>query len=292
MSALRFADLRQDPGPDPRPGPDPEQDPEPGSEADPGPVRGSVLGSGPRGAHRPLWGAVVRPAAAPEPVEWRPRPTFRERALRAVTAPLLVGAVLFGIAVVAGIVIVLVQPHAPDPTAGAAAGSAAEPILGESGSALGAGGTAGSASAAAPLFVHVVGEVRSPGVVELQAGARVQDAIAAAGGATEDAVLAGVNLARTVGDGEQLVVPDAEGAPAVSASGGAPGATDSAGGLLDLNAADVAALETLPRVGPALAQRIVDWRTANGRFSSVDQLLEVPGIGQKTLDGFRERVRV
>lgn len=235
----------------------------------------------------------MRPAAAPEPVEWRPRTTFRERALRAVTAPLLVGAVLFGIAVVAGIVIVLVQPHAPDPTAGtAAAGSAAEPILGESGSALGAGGTAGSASAAAPLFVHVVGEVRSPGVVELQAGARVQDAIAAAGGATEDAVLAGVNLARAVGDGEQLVVPDAEGAAAVSAPGGAPGATDSASGLLDLNAADVAALETLPRVGPALAQRIVDWRTANGRFSSVDQLLEVPGIGQKTLDGFRERVRV
>jgi competence protein ComEA len=75
-------------------------------------------------------------------------------------------------------------------------------------------------------------------------------------------------------------------------SGAAGGATVPGGGLLDLNSADAASLETLPRVGPALAQRILDWREANGGFASVEQLLEVSGIGAKTLDGFRELVTV
>ena len=146
------------------------------------------------------------------------------------------------------------------------------------------------------------GAVNTPGVVELAVGSRVRDAVAGAGGATGDAVLAGVNLARLVVDGEQILVPDA----AAIAEGGAAGAAGNAvppgpeipgaspGGALpvDLNTADLGALESLPRVGPALAQRILDWRAANGGFSSVDQLLEVPGIGAKTLEGFRDQVRV
>lgn len=239
----------------------------------------------------------------PEPLHWKPRPTFRERALGAVGTPGLVGAVLFVAAVVAAIVIVLVQPHGA-----LASAESADPFSADSSSTeadglddgSGGGSDGGSApdgpdEAVGTVFVHVVGEVASPGVIELEAGARVGDAVAAAGGATERAVLDGVNLARVVADGEQIVVPDAE-AAAQGSVGGAGGAGDGSGGgtggAIDLNAADAAELETLPRVGPALAQRIVEWRQRNGRFSSVDQLLDVSGIGQKTLDGFRDRVRV
>ncbi|MBO1902888.1 ComEA family DNA-binding protein [Leucobacter weissii] len=144
------------------------------------------------------------------------------------------------------------------------------------------------------VFVHVVGEVRSPGVVELAPGSRVEEAIEAAGGARRAAELAGVNLAREVVDGEQIVVPDADAAAKGAPPGGAPdpAAADRAGGPIDLNTADAAALQTLPRVGPAIAQRIIDWREANGGFGSVEQLLEVSGIGEKTFESLRESVTV
>ncbi|MEV1130608.1 ComEA family DNA-binding protein [Agromyces sp. NPDC049794] len=140
----------------------------------------------------------------------------------------------------------------------------------------------------APLLVHVLGAVAKPGLVELRAGARVVDAVAAAGGFTAQADPAGVNLARPVVDGEQLVVlaigevP----APAGAVGGGAPAGD----GLVHLNTADVAELDTLPRIGPALAQRIIDWREANGPFASVDQLLEVAGIGDAVFSGLAELV--
>ncbi|MBL3698109.1 ComEA family DNA-binding protein [Leucobacter luti] len=138
--------------------------------------------------------------------------------------------------------------------------------------------------------MHVVGEVASPGIVELQVGARVADALAAAGGPTDAAVLAGVNLARTVVDGEQVVVPDAAGlvAGAPAEEGGVGPAAS--GGLIRLSTATAGELEQLPRIGPALAQRIIEWRSDHGPFATVDQLLDVPGIGPKTLDGFRELV--
>ncbi|QIM17424.1 ComEA family DNA-binding protein [Leucobacter insecticola] len=148
------------------------------------------------------------------------------------------------------------------------------------------------------VFVHVVGEVLNPGVVELNAGARASEAIEAAGGATPEAALAGVNLARVVVDGEQLLVPDAEQAAAQRASaaveggGVTSGGSATQGGLVNLNSADAAQLETLPRIGPALAQRIVDWRQTNGAFSSVEQLLEVSGVGAKILENLRDRVTV
>ncbi|WP_347401139.1 ComEA family DNA-binding protein [Microbacterium esteraromaticum] len=140
----------------------------------------------------------------------------------------------------------------------------------------------------AELYVHVLGEVVNPGLYILEADARLVDALAAAGGTRENADLQAVNLARPLSDGEQLVVPEIGADPPAGAGSGGIG-TD---GLIDLNTADQAALETLPRIGPALAQRIIDWREENGRFRSVDDLQAVPGIGEKLLAGVRDKVRV
>ncbi|MBP2435661.1 helix-hairpin-helix domain-containing protein [Microbacterium amylolyticum] len=140
------------------------------------------------------------------------------------------------------------------------------------------------------VYVHVSGAVMEPGLYVLAEGDRVVDAIAAAGGLAEVAAHAGVNLARVLVDGELLHVP-AEGEqlpPAEAVSGDAAGSR----AAIDLNSADAGALETLPGVGPALAERIIAWRTAEGRFESVDDLLMVSGIGPKVLEGLRERARV
>ena len=160
-------------------------------------------------------------------------------------------------------------------------------------------------SAASVLLVHVVGQVRRPGVVRLPPGSRVLDAVSAAGGALRSADLTRLNLARVVADGEQIVVPKpgeeipvqgatgGQGAGAGSGSQGAPGSTGGAtGGLVDLNTADAAALDSLPGVGPVLSQRILDWRTQHGRFSSVDELNEVSGIGDKLMAQLGPRVKV
>lgn len=134
-----------------------------------------------------------------------------------------------------------------------------------------------------PIFVHVLGQVVRPGLYELREGDRVIDAIAAAGGMTDDADPAAVNLARLLNDGEQLAVP-AVGETIAAAPGVA------ADGRVDLNTADVATLETLPRIGPAMARRILDWREANGPITSVDDLLAVSGIGSKTVEALRPLV--
>ncbi|WP_460720712.1 ComEA family DNA-binding protein [Microbacterium aureliae] len=147
-----------------------------------------------------------------------------------------------------------------------------------------------SAPAAERVYVHVSGAVRREGLYVLAPGARVVDAIAAAGGYADGADRAAVNLARAVVDGEQLHVPVPGEAPAAGGAGAGDGAT--AGGPVDLNTADAGALETLPRIGPALAERIIDWRTRNGGFRSVDDLLAVPGIGETILEGLRDLVRV
>lgn len=140
--------------------------------------------------------------------------------------------------------------------------------------------------------VHVAGAVQHPGVVELPAGARVADAVAAAGGATVDADLDGVNLARPVTDGERILVPRRG---EVTASGGtAPGAGSAwrADGRLDLNLATAADLEELPGIGPVLAARIVDWRERHGPFTEVGQLREIPGIGERTFQNLADLVAV
>lgn len=140
------------------------------------------------------------------------------------------------------------------------------------------------------VVVHVLGAVVDPGIVELPLGSRVVDAIAAAGGPTDDADLAAVNLARVIADGEQLRLPAVGEVPPLSPSAG--GAAASADGRININTADAAGLEQLPGVGPAIAARIIAWREQNGPFRSVDELTAVSGIGEKTLDGLRDRATV
>ena len=151
----------------------------------------------------------------------------------------------------------------------------------------------GGPTAATELVVHVVGQVRRPGLVRLRPGARVADAITAAGGARTGADLTALNLARPVVDGEQVHVPKP--GEVLSSPLGPPTTPSASAGtasVVDLNTADAAALDTLPGVGPVLAQRIIDWRSEHGRFSSVDELGEVSGIGDKLMSQLRPRVRV
>ncbi|TFC45876.1 helix-hairpin-helix domain-containing protein [Cryobacterium sp. TMT1-21] len=157
--------------------------------------------------------------------------------------------------------------------------------------------TAGATTAGAVLFVHVLGAVQRPGLYELSVGARVMDAVAAAGGLTETADPAGANLARRVADGEQLYLPQLGETPPRSpaggaAGGGAGGGTGAATVPVNLNTATLAELDTLPRIGPAMAQRILDYRDANGPFASVDDLRNVTGIGDKTFEGLAALITV
>ncbi len=158
------------------------------------------------------------------------------------------------------------------------------------------------------VTVDVQGRVRRPGVVNLPTGARVRDALNAVGGPRPGVSTRSLNLAAPVSDGEQIVLGPACGdAAAVQAPAGAlpaaPAATTTTPGgssrpartanaVIDLNRATVAELETLPGVGPVLAQRIVDYRTTHGRFTSVDELREVSGIGPAKFAEIRSRVRV
>jgi len=152
-----------------------------------------------------------------------------------------------------------------------------------------------TSSTAAPsdeVAVHVAGRVRRPGLVRLPAGSRVQDAIRAAGGVTSGADLNAINLARKLTDGEQIRVP-APGDPAPSpdpaVTPGSSGATPSA--PLDLNTATLEQLDTLPGVGEVTANRIITYRSAHP-FTTVDELLEVPGIGQRRFDQLKDLVTV
>lgn len=191
--------------------------------------------------------------------------SWRVAGTAALTVGLVVGAVVLrSIALAPGAPVEL-----PDPSPPAASG-----------------GLPSATPLASPglVVVHVVGAVLAAGVVRLPAGSRVIDAVAAAGGATGDADLAGLNLARVLVDGEQVVVPRP--GESVPSAAGAP--TTGADGLVDLNTASLAQLDELPGVGPVLAQRIVDRRP----FTSVDELDEVSGVGPTLLDRLRALVRV
>ncbi len=143
-------------------------------------------------------------------------------------------------------------------------------------------------SSPAEVVVHVVGAVRNPGVYRLAKGARAEDAVRAAGGPLGGADLGGLNLARQVGDGEQLVVPAKGEARPPSAPGRAqPGKP---GGKVDINRASAEELDALPGVGPSTAAKIVQEREANGPYRSVEDLMRVPGIGTKKLDALKDLV--
>jgi competence protein ComEA len=143
---------------------------------------------------------------------------------------------------------------------------------------------------AAALVVHVAGAVARPGVYRLAAAARVADAIDAAGGAAPDADLDGLNLAAKVGDGERVYVPRR--GEVVAPGPGLSAGTNAPAVPLDLNTATAEQLDDLPGVGPATAEAIVSYRTEHGRFRSVEQLLEVRGIGEAKLAAIRSKVRV
>lgn len=142
-----------------------------------------------------------------------------------------------------------------------------------------------SASGGATIYIHILGAVARPGLYLLTDGDRAVDAVGAAGGFTATADQSGLNLARLLVDGEQILVPNVGEAPV----GIAPGAT-ATGGKVNINTADETALETLPRVGPAMAKRIIDWRNKNARFTALEDLMSVTGVGQKTFDSLKDLV--
>lgn len=182
---------------------------------------------------------------------------------------------------------------APAPTDGPpprspAASAAQVPVGGES-----------TGQARPHLVIHVIGRVAKPGVVNVPDGSRIHDVVQAAGGAVRGADLAAVNLARRALDGEQLVIPAVgevqpppQPAPNSAAAQAPTQTSGAASAPMDLNTADQFALETLPGVGPVLAARIIAWRDQHGRFTSVEELAEVTGVGEKRYAELAPRVRV
>lgn len=235
---------------------------------------------------------------------------------RAAVAGLLIVAVVaaagFGVRVAWARAASTPQVVAPAQPGSAVVGRAAGAKgFASSSTASGGGGPPSAAPAAvrSTLTIHVVGQVKKPGVISLPTGARVTDAVAKAGGALRGADLAAVNLARQLVDGEQVRIPK-PGEPALppgggvsgsgvggsagggSANGAGGGGVGGAGNKLDLNRATESELEDLPGVGPVLAQRILDWRAEHGRFATVDELGEVSGIGEKIFSQLQPRVTV
>jgi competence protein ComEA len=261
-----------------------------------------------------------RPSARPAPigfrewlvasvrsrVPWLPPPladrSFVRSQIAKVLAIVLVGALILGAWLVLrpasrpNIATLLPRAGASLASGGTAAGAEASGETGATALATTNVSGASGGSGAATILVHVVGAVVSPGVVRVPTGARVLDAVAAAGGPALDADLARVNLAAKLFDGQRVAVPRAgEVAPAVVDGGG--GAADGSAaaevaGPVDLNNATAVQLDTLPGVGPATAAAIIAYRTQHGPFRTVDALGDVKGIGPARLEQLRPLVTV
>ena len=182
---------------------------------------------------------------------------------------------------------------------GQARSAATVPTAGDAGAAHTSAAVRIEPRAASVALVHVAGAVRRPGVYRLRDGERIQDAVRRAGGARRGADLNAINLAAKVADGQQVLVPrraatgGAGAALAGAASAGADGSAASAPQPpVSLNSATAEQLETLDGVGPATAQKILDWRREHGGFASIDDLGEVPGIGPKRLAALRTKVQL
>jgi competence protein ComEA len=175
------------------------------------------------------------------------------------------------------------------------------PVVASSSGAAARSGTP-DASPSPDVAVYVCGAVRTPGVVRLPAGARVTDALDLAGGPTAKAELAAVNLAATVADGQQILVPErgaaVAAAPATSGSSSAGGSLSvspgsaTPGALVNINTASLEELDSLDGVGPSTAQKIVDYRTENGGFKTIDEIKEVPGIGDAKFAAMKDSITV
>jgi competence protein ComEA len=252
---------------------------------------------------------LPRPAA---PASWRDRLAGWAESLDLSPARLVGGLVLLAALGFAGWR--LLAPPASPPEAhlpfvstpptgpGAAAGSPGAAGAGAPG-ADPSGSMPGSTVAADGVVVDVAGAVGKPGVQHLPAGSRVVDAVDEAGGAAPDADLARINLAALLEDGQQVYVPrlgEVGGGAASAPVGGAGTGSGAAGGgpaggagqIIDLNRATADELDALPGVGPAIAQAIVDYRDQHGPFATVDDLLDVRGIGEAKLEDIRPRVHV
>ena len=146
----------------------------------------------------------------------------------------------------------------------------------------------------ASIFIDVGGEVRNPGVVELETGARVYQAIAQAGGVTAEADLAPVNQAMVLSDGDKIYIPKYEETTQSQASAhmGASFITNSTqvSGKININSATLQELQTLSGIGPVTAQKIIDYRNENGKFVELHHLMDVPGIGEKTFDSLKDSI--
>ncbi len=283
---------------------------DPWASESPDPSVGSAAGEdeaapdepAPAGRHRP----TPRVLTVPTPFRGA-HLTVRWRAVVGLLVVAVVAGLFFAVRVARAQQAAVPEPV---PAGGGLVGRTAPPTAfgsgSTSGSASGSGSSPGaSSSGAVPsagasprrLVVDVVGQVTHPGVVSVPDGSRVGDVLTAVGGALPGADVQRLNLARLVGDGEQIFVPRPGESLSVPLGGGggvgsgaAAPATSSA--VVDLNTATLAMLDGLPGVGPVLAQRILDWRTEHGRFTSVDELGEVSGIGDKLLTQIRSKVRV
>jgi competence protein ComEA len=243
-----------------------------------------------------------------EPPEWPPRPTPRRHANEIAQAwlrwvglsRLLLTAVAVAVVAVGGVWLLRAPAPATEaglPFATTTPLAVSAPAASTQPPASPVSVTTGDAQPAA-LVVHVAGAVVAPGVYELPATARIADAVAAAGGPSEDGDLDGINLAAAMIDGQRVHVPVigevdpaqvASGAGAGAAAAVAPGATVALEPI-DVNSATAADLEQLPGIGPATAAAIVDDRQRNGPFASVDDLDRVPGIGAAKLEAIRASV--
>jgi competence protein ComEA len=200
-----------------------------------------------------------------------------------------------GAAVLVAVAVAFLRSSAPPPRLSLPRAEPGSSAADPAGPAAPAGPVAPTSAATAT--VHVVGQVHSPGVYALPAGARVADAIVAAGGTSPEADLEQLNLAARVSDGERVYVPKkgelppAAPGPAPSGPSGSGAKTVAPGGAVDLNTASAEQLDALPGVGPATSKAIVAYRSSHGRFRSVTELLEVPGIGPAKLEALRPLVR-
>lgn len=232
--------------------------------------------------HEPEPSPDARDLSRPTPPRsWRERLEHLADATGSTPGRLVVGGVLLAAAALGGLWLTRPPPDPVEvslPFASTTTAPRAEPASTE----------------ATVIVVHVAGAVVRPGVYELAAAARVVDAVAAAGGLGEGADDLRLNLAAPLTDGERVYVPR-QGEPPPPDLGAAP-ASPSAGeggsALVDLNTADIEGLEALPGVGPATAAAIVEHRQRIGRFTSVDQLLDVRGIGEAKLEALRDLVTV
>jgi competence protein ComEA len=257
----------------------------------------------------------------PDPPELPPRPAPPRRLGDTVSAWLrwvgfgrLVGSAVSVVIVVGGAIWLLRPPPPPTeaalpmtngsaPVATLPVATAAAADVAAAGGVSESGAPAATTPATTPvaIVVHVAGAVASPGVYTLPAAVRVGDAVTAAGGATAEGDLDALNLAASVVDGQRVYVPRLgevdpasvpSGAGSAAAADGGPTGTVAPSGPVDLNTATAAELELLPGVGPSTAGAIVDDRTRNGPFPTVDDLDRVPGIGPAKLEALRELVTV